>query len=382
VVCDDLVDRLKVMNGYALFDTNAGRCGVAWGPLGLTAVQLPEADDGTTVARLMEQVPDARPMAPPGSVQEALDQIVALLNGEASDLSSVELDMTEVPPFHRRVYQLIRTIAPGETMSYGEVATLLGSSGAARAVGQAMRRNPFPLVVPCHRIVAAGGKLGGFSANGGLATKVHLLALEAPPAPTPAAEGGFDDARAVQHLRDFDPILARLIDAVGPLDLQLTGAPTTFAALARAIVYQQLHGRAAAAIYARLCALFPGSGATLTAADIGAATDEDLLGAGLSGAKLLAIRDLAQHAADCAIPTLAETRSMEDEAIIEELSQVRGIGRWTSEMFLIFTLGRPDVLPVGDFGVRKGFALRYRQGDMPSPKQLLEYGERWRPYRR
>ncbi len=192
---------------------------------------------------------------------------------------------------------------------------------------------------------------------------------------------GIDRALAITHLRDADPILARLIDAVGPLDLQLTGAPTTFAALARAIVYQQLHGRAANAIFTRLCVLFPGSGTTLRAGDILSASDQDLLGAGLSRAKLLAIRDLARHAADHAIPTLAEAQSMADEAIVEQLSQVRGIGRWTSEMFLIFTLGRPDVLPVGDLGVRKGFAITYRQGEMPSPKELLDFGERWRPYR-
>ncbi len=177
------------MIGFTLFDTNAGRCGVAWGPRGLVALQLPEADDGETVAKLCESAPDAQPLTPPASVQAALDQIVALLAGAAGDLTSVELDMTAVPPFHRRVYQLIRTIPPGETMSYGEVATLLGSPGAARAVGQAMRRNPFALVVPCHRVLAAGG-LGGFSARGGLATKVRLLALEAavqtPPPPTPA----------------------------------------------------------------------------------------------------------------------------------------------------------------------------------------------------
>ncbi|MDQ1394371.1 MAG: methylated-DNA-[protein]-cysteine S-methyltransferase [Acidimicrobiaceae bacterium] len=180
----------SVVIGFTLFDTNTGRCGVAWGPRGLVALQLPEADDGETVAKLCESVPDARPMTPPATVQDALDQIVALLDGMASDLISVELDMSGVPPFHRRVYQLIRTIPPGETMSYGEVATLLGSPGAARAVGQALRRNPFALVVPCHRVVAAGGRLGGFSANGGLATKVRLLALEAalevPPPKTPA----------------------------------------------------------------------------------------------------------------------------------------------------------------------------------------------------
>jgi methylated-DNA-[protein]-cysteine S-methyltransferase len=365
--------------GYALFDTAVGRCGVAWGDHGVVALQLPEVNDGETVARLTERLPDASDSTPPVFVQQAIDKIVALLDGEPSDLSTIELDMTAVPPFHRRVYQLARTIPAGETLSYGAVAARLGSPGAARAVGQALRRNPFAIVVPCHRVVGAGGKLGGFSANGGLGTKVQLLSLEAPP--PPAADQAVDGRLAGKHLRAADPVLADLMDAVGPLDLQLTGAPTTFAALARAIVYQQLNGRSAGAIYGRLCALFPGTGATLQPGDILAATDEQLLGAGLSRAKLLAIRDLARRAADGAIPTLVEARAMEDEAIVEELSEVRGIGRWSAEMFLIFTLGRPDVLPVGDFSVRKGFGRWFRNGAMPTPKELLVYGERWRPYR-
>jgi O-6-methylguanine DNA methyltransferase len=366
--------------GLTLFDTGIGRCGVAWGAHGVAAVQLPEASDGGTVARLRDRLPDAVAGTPPTEVQRAIEEIVGLLAGEDIDLSAIELDMAGVPPFHRRVYQLARTIPRGETLSYGEVATRLGSPGAARAVGQALRRNPFAVVVPCHRVVAAGGKLGGFSANGGLATKIELLALEAP-APPPVGGLRYDTAVAVEHLARGDAVLAGLMDAVGPVDLPLSGAPTTFAALAEAIVHQQLHGKAAAAIYRRLCAIFPGCEATPTAGDILAARDEELLAAGLSRAKLLSIRDLARLAADGAIPSLVEAQDMDDDAIVAELTEVRGIGRWTAEMFLIFTLGRPDVLPVGDFGVRRGFALTYRGGEMPAPKALLEYGERWRPYR-
>jgi len=367
-------------DGLTLFDTGIGRCGLAWGTRGVVAVQLPEVEDRETVARLRERVPEAVAGTPPADVQQAIEEIVGLLAGGDTDLSGIELDMTGVAPFHRRVYQLARTIPRGETLSYGEVATRLGSPGAARAVGQALRRNPFAVVVPCHRVVAAGGKPGGFSANGGVATKMELLALEAPP-PPPVPDLGYDTAVAVEHLAGADAVLAGLMDAVGPVDLRLSGAPTTFAALVEAIVHQQLHGKAAAAIYRRLCDLFPGSAGTPTAEDILAAPDEALRAAGLSRAKLMSIRDLARRAADGAVASLAEARDMDDDAIVAELTEVRGIGRWTAEMFLIFTLGRPDVLPVGDFGVRKGFARIYRGGEMPAPKELLEYGERWRPYR-
>ena len=159
----------------------------------------------------------------------------------------------------------------------------------------------------------------------------------------------------MKDLGRADPILAGLMDAVGPFGLQLTGAPETFAALARSIVYQQLNGRAAGAIYARVRALFPGTGDMLRPENILGASDEELLGAGLSRAKLLAMRDLARRAADGAIPTLAETRSMDDESIIEELIEVRGIGRWSAQMFLIFTLGTPRRAARGRLRGPQGF---------------------------
>jgi methylated-DNA-[protein]-cysteine S-methyltransferase len=165
-------------SGFALFDTAIGRCGIAWGERGVAGVQLPEAGEEETLARMLHRFPAAGETPPPPVVQRAVERIVALLRGEASDLSSVALDMNGVPEFHRRVYDAARTIPPGETLSYGDIARRVGAPGAARAVGQALGRNPFPIVVPCHRVLAAGGKIGGFSAQGGVATKRRMLAIE------------------------------------------------------------------------------------------------------------------------------------------------------------------------------------------------------------
>jgi O-6-methylguanine DNA methyltransferase len=165
-------------SSFTLFDTTIGRCGIAWSDHGIAAVQLPEASELKTRARLLRRCPGARDAPPPIDVQCAIDGIVALLRGEASDLSAVALDLDGVEPFARRVYEVARTIGPGATLTYGEIAARLGERGLARDVGQALGQNPFPLIVPCHRVLAAGGKAGGFSANGGVATKLRLLSIE------------------------------------------------------------------------------------------------------------------------------------------------------------------------------------------------------------
>jgi methylated-DNA-[protein]-cysteine S-methyltransferase len=163
---------------YTLFDSAIGTCGIAWGDRGVVAVQLPEASELKTRARLLKRFPDAREASVPPLVQRAIDAIVALLRGEASDLSGIVLDLDRVEPFQRQVYEIARTIAPGATLTYGEIATRLGDRALARDVGQALGQNPFPLIVPCHRVLAAGGKVGGFSANGGVTTKLRLLSIE------------------------------------------------------------------------------------------------------------------------------------------------------------------------------------------------------------
>jgi methylated-DNA-[protein]-cysteine S-methyltransferase len=366
---------------FAFFDTPIGRCGIAWSERGVASLQLPEAKELQTRRRLTLRFQDAVPGTPPRSVRDAIAHIDALLNGKASDLASVELDMHQVPPFHQRVYAAARAIPPGQTLSYGELAKQLGATGSARAVGQALGRNPFAIIVPCHRVLAAGGRVGGFSANGGITTKLRLLTCESPATDDPGPFGGFgfDPAQAIDHLTGADATLAKLIARVGPFRMQLQRTPSLFGALAEAIVFQQLNGKAAATIFARLCALFPHA-AGLTPERIIRASDEKLRSAGLSGSKLLSLRDLASRTRSGELPALADTLGMSDRELIDRLTLVRGIGQWTVEMLLMFRLGRPDVLPMDDFGIRKGFGIAFARAE-PTKQDVEKRGERWRPYR-
>jgi 3-methyladenine DNA glycosylase/8-oxoguanine DNA glycosylase len=185
---------------------------------------------------------------------------------------------------------------------------------------------------------------------------------------------------AVRALRGADPTLGRLIDRAGPCRFHATRSrKSPFLALAESIAYQQLNGKAAATIYGRFHALYPGKGPTPER--VLETSDEAMRGAGLSRAKILAIKDLAAKTIDGTVPTAARLSALEDEAIIERLTSIRGIGRWTAEMLLMFRLGRADVLPATDYGVRQGFAIAYRKRALPSPAKLLAHGERWRPYR-
>jgi methylated-DNA-[protein]-cysteine S-methyltransferase len=163
---------------FALFATPLGHCGIVWSKRGIAGVQLPEGTQAKTRTRLRARFPAARPGAPSPGTRGAIAAISELLERRPSDLDAVVLDLEAVPPFHRRVYAIARAIPPGTTLAYRELAVRLGEPAAARAVGQALARNPFPIIVPCHRVIAAGGKPGGFSARGGLVTKFHLLDLE------------------------------------------------------------------------------------------------------------------------------------------------------------------------------------------------------------
>jgi len=186
----------------------------------------------------------------------------------------------------------------------------------------------------------------------------------------------FEPSAALRHLRK-DPALARLIRRCGPFALEPQACPSPFEALAVSITNQQLNGKAAASIFARFKALFP---RPMKPSHILAVPEEALRGAGLSRAKTLAIRDLAEKADAGWVPTWTQLRKMKDEAIIERLVQVRGIGRWTVEMLLIFRLGRPDVWPVDDFAVRKAYGQVFGQGS-PTAKEMTQRAEAWRPYR-
>ena len=172
---------------YLLFKTPVGYCALAWNATGLVAVQLPERSAAATRARLCRRFPGARATRPPRRVRQAVAAIERLLRGGRDRLATISLDLSRCTPFHRRVYEIARTIPAGETWTYGALAARAGSPGAARAVGQAMARNPFPLVVPCHRVTGAQGWAGGFSAHGGVSTKFRLLRIEGARAGLPAS---------------------------------------------------------------------------------------------------------------------------------------------------------------------------------------------------
>jgi methylated-DNA-[protein]-cysteine S-methyltransferase len=163
---------------FAIFETAIGHCGIVWNARGLTGVQLPKKDEAATRARVQQRYPSAVEAAPSPHVQEAIDGVVALLRGEPRDLTGIAIDNSRTPEFNAKVYAITRRVPPGKTITYGEIAMQLGDKLLARDVGQALGENPCPLVMPCHRVLAANGKPGGFSAAGGVITKLKLLSIE------------------------------------------------------------------------------------------------------------------------------------------------------------------------------------------------------------
>ena len=167
-----------VVQHYCLFETAIGVCGVAWSDRGVTRLQLPEGSRSATERRLRGRGANANAGVPPAVVRAAIRLLERYFAGEQVDLSGVALDLRGVSPFHRKIYDAARALAWGKTATYGELAQRAGARDAARAVGQAMGKNPVPIIIPCHRVLAAGGKIGGFSAHGGPGTKQRLLTLE------------------------------------------------------------------------------------------------------------------------------------------------------------------------------------------------------------
>ena len=195
------------------------------------------------------------------------------------------------------------------------------------------------------------------------------------------AEFAFDPRKAVRHLKAADPALGEIMAGIGPFAMELKSSRSLFGALAEAIVYQQLSNKAAATIYGRVEALFPRAKDGFTPRHILKASDESLRGCGLSRAKVLAVQDLARRVHGGELPTLEQARALGDEELIERLVAVRGIGRWSAEMFLMFRLGRPDVLPLDDYSLRKAYAKAFAKRALPTPQALARHGEKWRPYR-
>lgn len=302
-------------------------------------------------------------------------KLTAHLSGKPQDFRDLPLKTDGLSDFSQQVYRAAQAIPSGHTLTYLELAKKLGKPGAVRAVGGALGKNPFLLVVPCHRILAAGGKLGGFSAPGGGDTKQLLLAAEGWRTESLFDPGQMSEGEA--FLRSC-PKLGPIVERVGPCPLQPLYPGSPFAALARAVLYQQLAGSAARAIENRVKKL--GSEPFPTAGELSEMPFDCLRGAGVSGPKIATLKALAQAVIEGDLqPDILHL--LPDAQVEHEVSQVKGLGPWSAQMFLMFHLGRRDVFPVKDLGIRKGVQLLTGTSELPGPEPMHKLAKRWAPYR-
>ena len=360
-------------------ETVLGGWRVTGTPDGLTRVTLEGAEPDPAAAR-----PPAKPMP---WFSDAVDRIRRHLTGEPVTYDDLPLSAPR-KPFEARVHAALARVPWGETITYGELAERAGSPGAARAVGTVMARNPLPLVIPCHRVLPTGGGLGGFSARGGTATKFRLLHLEGahPARPAVGAVGALGEpliAEAAHHwLARAEPRLAPMLERHGVWHPEPSFPGRPFASLAQAVVYQQLAGAAAAAIFSRLQSLFGcGADAFPTPEELAARSQEELRGPGLSAAKAGTILALARRAGANGDLDAAFLEAGAWDTVADALLSVRGVGPWTVEMFGIFHRGHPDLLPVGDLGIRRAAGRLFGDGGEMTTARLARLGQRWRPFR-
>lgn len=373
------------MTAFTKVRTQLGTMAIGFTGRGISRVAFPAAD-WTDITRadlqrwgFAEEAPATGQVA---DVARALQDHVA---GKPQSFAGVTLDVDGAPPFLLRVQRAAQEIPPGQTSTYGDLAAAAGSPNAARAAGRAMSTNPWPVIVPCHRVLPRSG-FGEYSAGSGVHTKLRLLWREGYRGRT--SNVAFDEHAAVEHLRKNDPRLGAMIDRVGPFTLQASaatprGGDEPFTALVKAIVSQQLSGKAAATIYGRVAALLGRDGLDDSIDDpkaVLALPKAKLRGAGLSENKTLSLRDLAEHAQAGTLPSRAEMQRLTDDEIIAALASIRGIGRWSAQMLLLFYLGRPNVLPVADLGVQKGFAVTYGLRSLPSAAAIERKAAGWAPF--
>ena len=369
------------MSLYTSVRTDLGTIAIGYNERGISRVVFPSADWNDLSVGDLSRTGLKTESTPPAAIADVARGLQAHIRGDVQDFSGAPLDTEGASPFLLRVQRAAQTIPAGQTRSYGELAKFVGAPKASRAAGRAMSTNPWPIIVPCHRVLGRSG-FGDYSAGSGLHTKFRLLWREGYRGRT--SNVTFDERAAVEHLRGADPHLARLIDRVGPFTMQAAapsprGGMAPFTSLAKAIVSQQLSGKAAATIYARVARLWDGDSVDNPKAVMDAAKAE-LRAAGLSENKALSLRDLAKHALDGTLPSRAEMEGLSDEEIALRLVHVRGIGRWSVQMLLMFYLGRPNVLPVADLGVQKGISLAYGMRSLPSAKTMERTARAWAPF--
>ncbi len=373
---------------YCTFATEIGQAAIVWRQGKVVGLLLPETSLDCLHKKITLSFAAILSPEPPANIKRAISQVQQYFVGQPTNFKSISLDLSDCTDFCQLVYEQLRQVAAGTTISYKGLADACGRPTGARAIGLAASKNPILLLIPCHRIVNTDGRLGGFSASGGVKLKAQLLRLEGieiNEQPVlrirpPLLISDFALSHALKHLSQADRDLGALIKAAPRFNLEFSTDISIFQSLLEAIVHQQLTGKASATIYNRVLALFS-SKKTVTALDIIRADEDELRSAGLSRNKVLAIKDLAEFVVSGKLPGREQMRFMSNLEIIDRLTHIRGIGRWTVEMLLIFTLGRADVMAADDYGLRKGLAAIRQLPTLPSPAELTRQAEVWKPYR-
>lgn len=359
--------------GLHVFSTWLGPVGIAWTPRGLCRLEIGHPTPAETRDALAAHVPGFKAPRPlPAAARSVAARIKIQLRDGAENLADIPVDMPDLSDCARKVLNELRKVPPGSVVTYGELAERSGRPNAARAVGRIMAANPVPVVIPCHRCLGANGRLTGFSAAGGTYLKARLLHVE-------GYVRNREHARGLAHLSRADRKLARLIRRIGPYQAVPDQRRPDWDTLVIAIVHQQLSVKAGQTIAGRVRDLTPGAGLP-SPEEVLAIAPEKLRACGLSNAKVGFVRDLASRVADGRLDLRALHR-LDDEAVVAELTRVKGIGEWSAHMHLIFHLGRLDILPVGDLGIRMAAARLYGLDEYATPAQLREISEKWRPYR-
>lgn len=358
---------------FALTQCTLGALLVAATPKGLCHIAL--GDDAAVLLReLQDRFPKANLIGSDPEFDQWIAQVVGFVENPAIGLD-LPLDIRGTA-FQQRVWQALRSIPAGSIVSYSDVATYLGMPRAVRAIASACAANTLAVAVPCHRVLRNDQTLSGY--RWGLERKQALLQREHRPQLPEALQ-----TAANQHLVATDPVWFGLICQVGPCGLNIDSSRvqrSPYEALVRSVAYQQIHGKAADAILGRFLQYFPQVDFPAPQ-DVLALDEGSMRACGFSASKTATIREIARQTLAGVVPSRSEAAQMDDAALIARLTTLRGVGRWTVEMLLMFTLQRPDVLPIDDFGVREGWKVLKNLPQQPRPKALGEIGAAWAPYR-
>ncbi len=359
--------------GWHIFASPVGPIGLAWNRRGVCRVVFGSMETEAVARELQDVCPDlAEVKRPSAVVREVFKRIGGLVRGKPDDLRDIPVDLSGSSEFSRKVLRTLRGVKPGQVITYGQLAAKAGRPGAARAVGRIMGANPVPIIVPCHRCMGADGSLTGFSTAGGTALKARLLFIE-------GYERDAEHARGIRHLQKVDPKIRQIIGKVGPYLAMPDKPRPPYDTLVTAIVHQQLSVKAGQTIAGRVRDLTPGPNHPTPEQTL-RLKPEKLRACGLSNAKVGFVHDLAAHVHDGRLK-LGALKRMSDDEVIAELTRVKGIGVWSAHMHLIFHMGRLDVLPVGDLGLRMAAAKLYGLEEYATAAELTKIAKPWRPYR-